>query len=58
MPDRYDTAGDRFADRGNFDFDRHALEKRRGLSAFRQYKTSATHMTHETRTARPAVVPY
>src|SRR5947207_5523714 len=43
MPDRYDTAGDRFADRGNFDFDRHASEKRRGLTAFRQYKTSATY---------------
>jgi hypothetical protein len=44
VPDGNDTAGDRFTDRRDFNFDSHALElpkliERRGRDAFRQPKS-------------------
>src|SRR6266513_2816851 len=42
VPDGDDTAGDRFADCGDFNFNGHVLGERRELSAFRQQGSART----------------
>ena len=55
MPGRDDTAGDGFANSGNFYFNGHTTElrkliERRGRSAFRQHVSHVSYGTYPTRT--------